>query len=382
MNKLLVLGIALIVFPVFSACTQQRYDAEEDFEVRIIDNDKAIEIIGYKGETKDKTEVRIPPQIKNLPVTTIGEEAFLFAFSETESESLVLYIPNGVTHIGNSAFVSNYFTGAIIPDSVTHIGDYAFINNALKSITLPESLSPIGRSAFNSNELISITIPNGLTYIGDAAFSENLLTNVTIPYSVTSIGNGAFMDNKLTNITIPDSVTHIGLAAFRDNQLISIAIGTNVDLYEASNDLGFTYYTFENNFEDFYKNNKKKGGIYTFRNGRWTFSANLEKNQSITTNPNNRLANTTWESTNDARITINFGETSFSFTYLVWVGTSISRDGLSERKMAGSYTINGDFVTLNGNISLLGTQEMTGALIGDLLTISGFQEGFEFYRIQ
>jgi len=93
------------------------------------------------------------------------------------------------------------------------------------------------------------------------------------------------------------------------------------------------------------------------------------------------LANTTWECRQDRRITISFGETGFSFTYLYFVGRFASPlDGLEQRRMAGSYASKSDFVTLTGRI---GWEEiiMSGALIGDFLTISGFRQG-EFIRVR
>jgi hypothetical protein len=57
---------------IVSVCAQQ-YNAESDFTAKPVDGGKGVEITEYVGE---KFEVRIPPRIQNLPVTSIGDRAF------------------------------------------------------------------------------------------------------------------------------------------------------------------------------------------------------------------------------------------------------------------------------------------------------------------
>ncbi len=197
-----------------------------------------------------------------------------------------LVIPNGVTSIGNSAFIGcTNLISISIPDSVTSIGEYAFyecesleivnipdgvesikyhtfygcIN--LKNITIPESVNIIDSGAFSRcTSLESITIPNSVTRIKGNAFSycaslesitipdgitaiEDMsfhccanLKSITIPNSVTSIGNYAFSGcTGLTNISIPDRVTSIGNNAFRGcTGLTNISIPDSVTSIEYS----------------------------------------------------------------------------------------------------------------------------------------------------
>lgn len=115
-------------------------------------------------------------------VTTIGKEAFCSCKNLTS-----INIPNSLTSIGEDAFMhsginkvivkdialwcrinfANYcanpltiaghlysdenteITELVIPDGVTSIGDYAFLNSKfLRTITLPQSLTEIGKYAF------------------------------------------------------------------------------------------------------------------------------------------------------------------------------------------------------------------------------------------
>ena len=212
MNKF-ILWIILSLFTILSAYAQLRFDPEKDLFFEIIDDGRAVKIIRCAGTN---AEVRIPPRIQNLPVTTIG----------------------------NGALARSHLIGVTIGNSVTHIGDFAF----------------------GGNQLTSVTIPNSVTHIGDTAFLDNQLTSVIIPNSVMYIGRSAFRENQLTSITIGDNV-NIEIAAFRDNLLASITIGANVVLHEE-------YIVFDRELDDFLRDNKVRAGTYTFNNGSWSFSFN------------------------------------------------------------------------------------------------------------
>ena len=87
MNKKTILGIAIIALTAIVAiigCNKNgtsagggsravKYNPESDFEVRAVDGGAGVEITKYFG---DKWEVNIPPKIRDLPVTSIGREAF------------------------------------------------------------------------------------------------------------------------------------------------------------------------------------------------------------------------------------------------------------------------------------------------------------------
>ena len=222
-NRLLM-AIAMLLFAafmLFASCTRvqaQQFDPENHFTAWPIDGGTGMQITLYTGENR---VVRIPPTIRGLPVTAIGNEAFRGL---------------GLTSVS-------------IPDSVTRIGDRAFADN----------------------QLTSVNIPNSVTSIGQAAFAINQLTSVTIPNNVTSIEEGAFYNNQLTSVKIPDSVTSIGQATFAENRISSISIGANVDLLYRLPD-GRIHHPFDNNFHVFYNNNGRRAGVYTWNGTAWSFS--------------------------------------------------------------------------------------------------------------
>ena len=171
--------------------------------------------------------------------TTVNEsydisEGTLTKGNITLEGDITAHIPDGVTTIGDNAFMDNpILTKVIIPDSVTSIGAQAFKScYALTSLTLGNSVTSIGVRAFGGcKALTTLSIPDSVTSISNDAFSScKALTSLTIPDSVTSISNNAFYDcNSLTTLSIPDGVTSIGEFAFKNcNALTSLTIPDSV----------------------------------------------------------------------------------------------------------------------------------------------------------
>jgi hypothetical protein len=209
-NRTTVITLTLIAVITVTMCTQQ-YDSESDFEVER--DEKSVTITAYLGS---KTDIRIPPRIQNLPVTSIGVVAFRNCASITS-----VTIPNTVVSIEGHAFhTCTNLASITIPDSVTSIGDMAFTDCAsLTSITIPDSVTSIGEMAFyGCTSLKSVTIPSGVTSIGKRAFSYcRSLTSITIPNSVTSIGEEAFDGcRSLASVTFEGTIPSSGFSENSD----------------------------------------------------------------------------------------------------------------------------------------------------------------------
>lgn len=157
----------------------------------------------------------------NGDITAIGNEDFYKQYTlET------IYIPSGITKIGEYAFASAHNLKSLnsevdgvfnIPSGVTQIGNGAFQDcRRLKEITIPEGVTqiPYGLFAYCSG-LTSVTIPESCTYIGEFTFKECAFESITLPSGITRINNETFEAcDKLKSITIPSGVTYIGNYAF------------------------------------------------------------------------------------------------------------------------------------------------------------------------
>ncbi len=239
--------------------------------------DKASYSVTGIGSAQD-SDIIIPSQYNNLPVTIISNSAF----KQTNITSVL--IPSSVKKIGNSAFEECLnLKSVVVLDGVEEIGFSAFSDcsslmnvilpsnlkqielltfsdcDNLQQITIPASVEKISNSAFshceklrniyyegtignwcnisfdsysnpmryasrfyirNTNneweEVTRIEIPNTITKIGNYQFyGFDNVTSITIPNSVTSIGEGAFSNcSSISSITVPDSVIGIDKAAF------------------------------------------------------------------------------------------------------------------------------------------------------------------------
>ncbi|MBK1792223.1 leucine-rich repeat domain-containing protein [Persicirhabdus sediminis] len=196
--------------------------------------------------------IHISPFYQGVPVTAIGDNAFLDCSSLTS-----INIPESVSSVGDSAFKNcKVLTFIKLPDTVTSIGGFAFwgcralasvnipdtvtsiedctfvLCQSLTSITIPDSITFIGKDAFGGcTALTSINIPDSVTFIESRAFYGCMsLTNISLPNSITSIENSTFADClALININIPGSVTSIESYAFEDcTSLASINIPRSV----------------------------------------------------------------------------------------------------------------------------------------------------------
>ena len=243
------------------------------------DNDQ-VTITGCNGTCP--ASLTIPATVDGLPVTKIGNSAFLFAANLTS-----VSLPDSVTVIEGAAFqLIPTLTSIDLGKGLVTIGPWAFHGASLTSLTLPSTLTTLGQGALNANNsLMNITVEGNAPEVGDVAIqgpaggvvhlSSRDLTgypsdgqtwygytvarplpftytsdgtsvtitgcNVTCPSSltipasiegkpVTSIGTSAFRNKvSLDSVTIPSGVTSIGSYAFAfATSLTSVTIPASV----------------------------------------------------------------------------------------------------------------------------------------------------------
>ena len=222
-------------------------------------NNGAITITRYTGSG---ASVVIPGTTNGLPITTIGQGAFVRSSSVTN-----ILLPDSIVAIGDSAFVSCFGLATInFPANLATIGSAAFDGCKLTAVVIPQSVTNVGYMAFagcttleqftvqglnpyysdmdgvlfnqSRTTLIqcparksgSYAVPNGVTSVGDSAFSGSVLRHINIPAGVTNLGAGAFKSaTSLTNIDIPETITNIGIQAFLGcSSLLSVSIPAGV----------------------------------------------------------------------------------------------------------------------------------------------------------
>ncbi|MCH5301162.1 MAG: leucine-rich repeat domain-containing protein, partial [Ruminococcus sp.] len=151
-------------------------DEGTGFTWKKIDDGKSVEITGLINN--DTRDMKIPLEIKNLPVTSIGRDAF----SGNDKISTVV-IPASVTVIDDRAFRGcNYLQKITFAEnsSLTKIGVEAFRSTTnpgldkLSEVDLPASIKLLGNSAFyNRENLLKVTVNSPDVNFGTEVFSAS-----------------------------------------------------------------------------------------------------------------------------------------------------------------------------------------------------------------
>ena len=253
MKKKVFLAAVLFALMAVGAFAQA-YNAESDFQVT--SSGRAIRITGYVGTA---TVVNIPPRIQNLPVTAIGDRAFM-----GNNRITSVTIPDSVDTIGLMAFNScggllsvtiggqimrgNFhelsFDGSLYalyyaanaasgtPGTYTRVRDgqpwtLTPAASSQKEGTTPEGIcwqltvDERGIEIFEyTGTATAVRIPDRInnlpvTLILGAFEGNQTVTSVVIPNTVTRIGSRSFAGaTKLTSVTLPASLTGIEDSTF------------------------------------------------------------------------------------------------------------------------------------------------------------------------
>ena len=154
-----------------------------------------------------------------------------------------IVLPNGLTHIGNNAFLQAAVTKVEIPNTVVSIGTNAFWKCNTIETTLPASVRELGATAFYGTFVVNVDANN--PYLcseenGKVLYSKDKTTlyqvsqdcagAFTIPSTVTTINDYAMYGCKDTSgkLVIPDSVQTIGHAAFYGTGFTALDLGNGV----------------------------------------------------------------------------------------------------------------------------------------------------------
>lgn len=163
---------------------------------------------------------------KTLNVTKIESQ-----FAKGHEKITSLYIPVGITSIGEAAFAECKFLESVSLNGVSEISDSAFAYcSCLKSVMLNEGLTSIGTCAFAYDENIeTIDIPASVACLGGGLFKGCVsLKNVQLP-PVDSISSESFSGcEELSKLELPSTLKYIGSKAFCNTAFEEFVIPNSV----------------------------------------------------------------------------------------------------------------------------------------------------------
>ena len=187
--------------------------------------DGTVELTKYN---RFEYNVTIPSMLGSKKVTSIGKGAFLGEYNLTS-----LTIPDGVTKIGDEAFLNTPLRSLTIPDSVISIGNKAFYQTSLTSITIPQNVKSIGSEAFYyCPNLQSVTILGSVESFGGRAFFNCIgLKSISFGNNIKNIGYESFAQcSSLERVNIPGNIKNIDQKAFANcSQLINVTLEKGVE---------------------------------------------------------------------------------------------------------------------------------------------------------
>ena len=197
-KRILNLMLAAVMLCAFIPCAAHAEEQYGNYTYEINSDGKGVTITYF--DDSEATSFVIPDTIAGLPVTQIGDAAFMRHHNLRN-----IIIPDSVTVIGENAFQGSSLRDISMSRNITVIGDYAFFGcYSLTDILIPDSATAIGKGAFQGcSSLQTVTIGKGVKTIGDEAFHNchNLwdvyYTGTADEWQVIDIGKGNDILNEV-----------------------------------------------------------------------------------------------------------------------------------------------------------------------------------------
>ena len=130
----------------------------------------------------------------------------LYSVSELITPQMNVTVPQGITGIGDYAFMESSVEEVVLPEGLTFIGEGAFGScTALQNISLPASAAVYGDFAFaDCSSLKEIVFPEDTTAIGKECFSGCFaLEKAVLSAKIREIGDHAFDGCRNLVVTVP-----------------------------------------------------------------------------------------------------------------------------------------------------------------------------------
>lgn len=173
---------------------------------------KGIRITGYNGF--DTKRVVIPQKIDGLPVTSIGEKAFINAtFSE-------IIIPKTLKAILTEAFKGcKNLQHISLPEGLLYLGDSCFNDCGIEDLKCPKSIKTIPSFCFSDCKLLHRFYDGrNIKTLECGAFKNcESLTHFQFSETLEEINNDCFTNTSIKLFIIPSSVKAIESETFNNH---------------------------------------------------------------------------------------------------------------------------------------------------------------------
>lgn len=205
----------------------------------------------------NETDVIVPENIDNMPVTTIA----------------------------NSCYAQTDIVSVSFTNEITKIEDYAFYKcQKLKEVNLNRGLKSIGDFAFKGcAALTEIKLPKSLEFVNLGAFMDcTELKEIDIQSTNLNIGQFAFSNCGVGSMALPSGVKSVGKRAFEKcPNLKALVIGPEVTTEkDITKDSGRKRYNYNSNRKDTAKEDTAKYTVPA------TQETTIAQSTEITTEPN------------------------------------------------------------------------------------------------
>lgn len=137
------------------------------------------------------------------------------------SEITQVVIEDGITHLGDWAFIDADNLESVSLGSVQSIGEAVFCRSGLRSVVIPDTVTSLGYFAFyGCPNLTSVAIGNGVKEIPYQCFYAcDALVSIDFGTGVQSMDNLAFSYcNSLETLVLPANIRELGVGAFGECQ--------------------------------------------------------------------------------------------------------------------------------------------------------------------
>lgn len=155
----------------------------------------SVPFIGKNEDKSNKSKYLFNEKVPISKISITGNTEVKAKAFKKNSTLTVVYLSDGVSEIGKSAFEEcDYLSEVKLPSALTEIKDYVFKNCVkLKTVTGIDKISVFGKSAFEMCDKLNFeNLTSRVKSIGDKAFYGcSLIKNVDLTH-VNELGNEAF----------------------------------------------------------------------------------------------------------------------------------------------------------------------------------------------